>query len=155
MAESPAGILFSLFSVLIWSVSSVLVRKISLKYDSLLITWIAIGMAAILNMPVGIGELYAKRSIIHVDLLCICGVLFMGIFCTGISYMLWNKSLSLMDAGSCSSFYPLQPLTAACLGAIFFKEKITVSFLLGAFFIICGMVISLHSPNAKHRSHRQ
>ena len=79
----------------------------------------------------------------------------MGIFCTGISYMLWNKSLSLMDAASCSSFYPLQPLTAACLGAVFFREKITASFLLGAFFIVCGMVISLHSPDAKHRSHRQ
>lgn len=154
-AENPAGILFSLFAVLIWSASSVLVRKISQKYDSLLITWIAIGMAVILNMPVGIGELYAKRSVINVDMSCVCGLLFMGIFCTGISYMLWNKSLSLMDAGICSSFYPLQPLTAACLGAVFFKEKITASFLLGAFFIVCGMVISLHSPDAKHRSHRQ
>lgn len=153
--ESPVGILFSLFAVLIWSVSSVLVRKIAQKYDSLIITWLSIGIAAILNMPVGLGELFVKRNAIHIDMLCICGLLFMGMFCTGISYMLWNKSLSLMDAGICSSFYPLQPLTAACLGAIFFKEKITASFLLGAFFIICGMVISLHSPDAKHRSHRQ
>lgn len=66
--------------------------------------------------------------------------------------MLWNKSLSLMDAGICSSFYPLQPLTAACLGAVFFKEKITASFLLGALFIICGMAISLRSPKSQQQS---
>lgn len=73
-AENLAGILFSLFAVLIWSVSSVLVRKNSQKYDSLLITWIAIGMAVILNMPVGMGELYVNRSVIHVDMFCICGL---------------------------------------------------------------------------------
>lgn len=67
----------------------------------------------------------------------------MGIICTGIAYYLWNKSLGMIEAGTCSAFYPIQPLVSTVLGVIILKEQVGFQFFLGAAFIVFGVLLNL------------
>lgn len=140
---SGAGVCFSLISVVSWSFVSVMTRKSMQKYDSLQITRYGIMIAMFCNLPVCLCELHGKASTVTLDLSCVAGLLYMGIFCTGVSYILWNKSLMLLEARTCSAFYPVQPLVSTVLGILFFHEKTTVSFLAGTSFIVVGILSAL------------
>jgi drug/metabolite transporter (DMT)-like permease len=137
------GIIFSIFSVAMWSLMTVLARKVTQKYDAITITTYAIIIAAICTFPTSIievvnvshGEIFSMSNMVW--------ILYIGIFCTAIPHLLWNKSLSLIEAGECSLFYPVQPIVSAILGSIFLGEHIGKSFILGAALIIGGILFSI------------
>ncbi|MDO4274048.1 MAG: EamA family transporter [Eubacteriales bacterium] len=142
---SLSGVAFSLFSVLLWSFVSVLTRRITQKYDALKITRYGAGLAALMYLPVCVGEIAGGQEM-HVDISCVAGLLYMGIVCTGAAYFLWNKSLSILEAGTCSAFYPIQPLVSTLLGILLLHEKVGLSFLAGAVLIVAGVLTNLSSP---------
>lgn len=141
------GILLSLFSVVVWSFISVLARKVTMQYDSLYITRLACGIAAVCYFPVAVYEtLTAQTSVASVlvhNPSCLLSLLYMGIACTGTAYFLWNKSLSFLDAGTCSAFYPIQPMVSTLLGILLLGEQITWQFGIGTLCIIFGVIVSL------------
>jgi drug/metabolite transporter (DMT)-like permease len=67
----------------------------------------------------------------------------MGVFCTALAYYLWNRSLSMIEAGKCGLFYPMQPMVSAFLGWMFLGEEITQRFVIGAALIISGVMFSI------------
>lgn len=136
------GIILSIFSVILWSVVSVFTRKITQKYDSLQVTRYGTGIATICYFPVCVLELLAGETV-RIDGSCIISLLYMGIICTGAAYFLWNKSLSTLEAGTCSAFYPIQPLVSTVFGIILLHEKVDTSFFIGAIFIVAGVFINL------------
>lgn len=142
------GILLSILAVILWSLISVLMRKVTKKYDSLQVTRYGIGIAAICYLPVSGVEL-ALSSQIQPDLACVLGLLYMGGICTGAAYYLWNRSLSILEAGTCSAFYPIQPLVSALLGMLVLNEKTGTAFWIGAGFIAVGIFVNL-AGNSKY-----
>lgn len=142
------GICMSLFSVVVWSIISVFMRKITQKYDSLQITRYGIGIAAICYFPLCASEFCSGKSI-HFDASCIAALLYMGIICTGFAYHLWNASLSTLEASTCSAFYPVQPLVSAVLGIVVLHEIVAPSFWIGAILIVAGILVNLskHTHN--------
>lgn len=136
------GIILSLFSVILWSVVSVFTRRITQKYDSLQITRYGVGVAAVFYLPVCLYELTGGAAF-QADGACVLGLLYMGVICTGVGYLLWNKSLSVLEAGICSAFYPIQPLVATLLGIVLLDEAVGPAFILGAALIVAGVIINL------------
>ncbi len=101
---------------------------------------ILIGAAC--TLPISVYELLTVPDI-RFDWKVILSLAYMGLVCTALAHVLWNKSLSMIEAGTCSLFYPLQPMVAVLLGWLFLEEKININFIIGAIFIIGGVVISL------------
>lgn len=139
---SGIGIFLSLFSVLLWSAVSVLMRRVTQRYDSLQITRYGIGIAAVCYLPACLAELSMGEPV-SFDLSCVLALMYMGVICTGVAYLLWNKSLSMLEAGTCSAFYPLQPMVSTLLGIILLGEQVQWMFWLGAGLIIAGVLTSL------------
>lgn len=135
------GILLSLFSVFLWSAVSVMMRRMNQKYGPLQVTRAGCMTAAACYFPVCIRE--TAGGGVSFDVSCVIALLYMGIVCTGAAYFLWNKSLSMLEAGTCSAFYPIQPMVSALLGAVFLGEEIGLSFVCGAALIITGVLVSL------------
>ena len=79
----------------------------------------------------------------HMDYIFESPLVYMGVVCTAFTNILWNKSLSLLPANTCSAFYPIQTLTSSFLGVVVFHDVLTTSFVLGSAFIIVGVLISL------------
>jgi drug/metabolite transporter (DMT)-like permease len=139
------GIAFSLASVLLWSLTAVYVRRITRTYDPIVVTAYAIFMATLCSLPAaGIelaltphGELLSAKNI-----LCL---FYLGLICTALPNLLWNKSLSLVEASTCSLFYPIQPLTAVLLGIAILGEKVDLRFGIGALLIVGGILYAMLS----------
>lgn len=141
------GILLSVISVILWSLMTVIVRKITQKYNPIQITTYAIIIAAICSLPASIYELIVIPNIELLNPTVIISLLYIGLVCTALSHVLWNKSLSMIEAGSCSLFYPLQPMVSVLLGWLLLGEEITIRFALGAILIIGGILFSVVGNN--------
>ncbi|MBU2699539.1 drug/metabolite transporter (DMT)-like permease [Sporomusaceae bacterium BoRhaA] len=136
------GILISIFSVISWSLVSVIVRKVTQKYDAFQITTYGIIIGAICNLPCSIYELVMTPNV-QFDWTAILSLLYMGLVCTAFAHVYWNKSLAMLEAGTCSLFYPLQPMSAVLLGWLFLGESININFIFGAILIISGVIFSI------------
>lgn len=138
------GVLISIGSVIAWSLYSVLIRRFSVKYDSLTMTFYGMLTAAVLSFPFGVYSLMKEQitlSVITPNL--VANVLYIGVFCTAFVLLLWNKALSMVDAATCSLFYPVQPLVATLMGIILLSEVITANFIIGGVCIIGGILYAV------------
>lgn len=138
------GVFVSMGSVIAWSLSSVLVRFVSKKYDSLTITMYGMGLAVVFAFPTSMIELVIKQTtwpvITPVFLLALIYII---VISTSFSLLLWNKALSMVDAATCSLFYPVQPFVSTLLGVLLLDEVITKNFVIGGVFITCGILYAI------------
>lgn len=140
---TPLGVAVNLMSVILWSASSCMVRSIANKYDPIQISFYAITIALCFTIPVSIADMCAEPFKITIS--GILSLAYIGLVCTALSHTLYNKSLQLLDATTCSLFYPVQPLTSAVLGIIFLGEKLTMNFIVGGIIICSGILIIVSS----------
>ncbi len=148
--ELKLGVVFSIVSVILWSLSSVLVKKISTEYDPLAVTAAALWIATAFSIPCSIIELAHTAQYNLFSPVSIGCILYLGIIGTAVPNLLWNLSLSRLDASICSLFYPVQPLVSVLLGGLLLGEKMTVSFWIGAALIISGLFLSI-AGGRKHK----
>lgn len=141
--DEMLGILFSIVSVVLWSLVSILVRRLSARYDPLMLTAYGVFIAMICIIPASVWELYTTDVHIQVQGSAVVGLLYMSFLGTALAHYLWNNSLSLIEAGRCSLFYPLQPLVATILGVLFLHEPLTVNLVIGGVLIIGGILVSV------------
>ncbi len=140
-SDMMTGIILSLISVLIWSYVSIIIRKIGHSYHPLIITAWSMGVALVCTLPASAIEL--AHTPVTWDSTVVLSLLYMAVMCTCVAHLLWNESLSLAEAGTCSAFYPVQPLTAAVLGILFLGESVTLSFWTGSALILIGVMLCL------------
>lgn len=144
--KSAIGVVILLCSVVIWSLVSVMTKKGIAGYDALEITRDALGIAVVCNLLFCLLEIVLTRPDISFTTNTVIEILYIGVCCTGLTYILWNQCLVDLPASNCSAFYPIQPVAAAILGSIFLKEQITISFIVGTFCIAVGIIVSLLWP---------
>lgn len=138
---NPMGIVASVFSVTFWSLSSVMVRKVAGKYDPIQIALIGMAIALCFNIPAAAVELSMRPCTLTMP--AVLSLIYLAVVCTALAHTLWNKSLQLLKASTCSMLYPLQPLTSAVMGVLFLHEEITAGFVAGAVVISVGILIAV------------
>ena len=135
-----SGALLMLASVFLWSTASIIIRRVSGRYDPMQIALIAILCA----LPFTGGW-----SLIELQSAPCSFTLYMGVLGTAVTHSLWNYSLRVMDASFCSMFYPMQPLVSSILGVLFLHEAVTPGFVIGALMICCGIVAAVISAKPR------
>lgn len=140
---SACGVALMLGSVFLWSAASVLIRRLGGRLDPMQVAMTAMLFAL---PPTGLFSLVELRgAAFSLTKESALAVLYMGLMGTAAAHSLWNYSLSQMDAGFCSMFYPLQPLVSAVLGVLLLSERVTAGFVLGGVLICCGIVAAVRS----------
>jgi len=142
---AAGGGLFSFGSVTLWSFSSVFARRLTRKYDPLVVTAWGVAIAVACSLPAAIVELSLAPRGPLLPPANAAAFLYLGVVCTAGSHALWNKSLSMLDARGCALFYPIQPLVAVSLGVLLLGERLGPSFLAGAALIAVGVGYALRS----------
>lgn len=136
-----SGVLISVGSVIMWSWMTAVVRQVTQKYHPITVTAYAIMVATFCASPFAIYQgITLSQTWDWSVFLCL---LYMGVIGTALAHMLWNKSLSMIEASSCALFYPLQPLVAVLLGGIFLGERIDLRFIAGGTLIVGGVLFSV------------
>ncbi len=68
-------------------------------------------------------------------------ILFLGIFCSGVGYLVWYDALSKVDASQLSSLSYIQPMITVIIAALLLGETITPAILLGGAVILFGVYL--------------
>ena len=142
-----SGALLMLASVFLWSTASIIIRRVSGRYDPMQIALIAILCA--LPFTGGWSLIELQSAPCSFTLESVLAVLYMGVLGTAVTHSLWNYSLRVMDASFCSMFYPMQPLVSSILGVLFLHEAVTPSVVIGALMICCGIVAAVISAKPR------
>jgi len=77
------------------------------------------------------------------------GILYMSLISSVIAYTLYMYGLSLIEAGEASLFAYLQPVFAAPLSILWLKESISGIFIIGAFLIAVGVILTEYRPKQR------
>jgi drug/metabolite transporter (DMT)-like permease len=133
------GVVLSILSVVLWSFSSVVVRKLGDRYDPLFLTTWCLGIATVCALPAAGVELSFIRPRGLFSWASLWCVLYLGLI-SALSNFLWNKSLSMLEASTCSLFYPVQPLVSVLLGLALLGERVDGSFILGSILVVGGVL---------------
>ena len=142
-----SGALLMLASVFLWSTASIIIRRVSGRYDPMQIALIAILCA--LPFTGGWSFIELQSAPCSFTLESVLAVLYMGVLGTAVTHSLWNYSLRVMDASFCSMFYPMQPLVSSILGVLFLHEAVTPGVVIGALMICCGIVAAVISAKPR------
>ncbi len=67
------------------------------------------------------------------------GVVFLGVFCSGLAYIAWYDALQALPAAQTGAFLYLEPLVAVVVAALLLAEPITWASLLGGGIILLGV----------------
>lgn len=67
------------------------------------------------------------------------GVIFLGIFCSGLAYLAWYDALKALSTGQTGAFLYIEPLVAVVVAFFILGEPITLASLIGGAVILFGV----------------
>lgn len=81
-------------------------------------------------------------NLIHLSPLTWMGVLFLGIFCSGLGYLFWYSALERRDSGAVAMYLYLEPLVTLIGAALFLGEPIYCVTLVGGAMTLGGVYLA-------------
>ena len=77
----------------------------------------------------------------HISIKVWFAILFLGIFCSGLGYVLWAQALKEMDAAKAGAFLYFEPFITIITAWIFLNERITFLMVLSGMIITTGVLL--------------
>ena len=133
---SNKGDFLILASAFTWSIYSAVNKKISLSYSPLLTVLFLFLMMAVIISPFSISS-QSIQSVIALSTKSWIAIFFLGIFCSGVAYVLWAQALKEMDSVKVGAFLYFEPFVTVFAAWLILSEEITY------IMIISGVVITL------------
>lgn len=134
------GDIIVFFATALWGFYMVMAKPMMRHLSPLALTSITTVIGALLLLPAAFIELQLEPADIwRTDVLL--AFLYLGIFPSFLSFLLWNRSIRTFGPSRASLAYNLLPLFAALLAMLFLDETIYPYQLLGGAAIIAGVII--------------
>lgn len=147
-STSLLGNLILLVAAVTWALYTVMCKRATSLYSSVVVTTYAALFGLIFTFPVMLWELSGTSVNWSFGWEIWAGILYVGIVSTAGAFYLWNKGFELMSAGSGAGFFFVQPIVGAFLGWLLLNEHLTVSFFIGTVLILGGVALSnLRKPS--------
>lgn len=134
------GDLLVLGSAFTWGVYSMVNKKISLGYSPLMTILYLFLMMAIIIVPFNLDS-ETINSVINLSSVSWLWLLFLGIFCSGIAYVIWAQALRDMESAKVGAFLYFEPLVTVIAAWFFLREEITLLMIFSGLLITAGVFI--------------
>jgi len=134
------GDLLVLGSAFTWGVYSTVNKKISLSYSPLMTILYLFLMMAIIIIPFNLNS-ETIASVVHLSPIGWLMVLFLGLFCSGVAYVIWAQALRDMESAKVGAFLYLEPLVTVAAAGFFLKEEITLLMIFSGLLITIGVFL--------------
>lgn len=139
-----SGGLFSVGDLLIilsapnWAVFSILSRKALRDHPATRMMFYVMGFGWLFtSIPFFIEEGFSEIQ--NLTLNGWLGILFLGIFCSGLAYIFWYDALKYLPAGQTGSFLYIEPFVTVVVANIVLKETLLGSVMIGGLIILLGV----------------
>ena len=134
------GDLLVLGSAFTWGVYSMVNKKISLTYSPLMTILYLFLMMAIIIIPFNINS-ETFNSVINLSSTGWISILFLGLFCSGIAYVIWAQALRDMESAKVGAFLYFEPFVTVIAAWALLSEAITLIMILSGLLITFGVFI--------------
>jgi drug/metabolite transporter (DMT)-like permease len=134
------GDLLVLGSAFTWGVYSMINKKISLSYSPLMTILYLFLMMAVIIIPFNVNT-ETINSIVNLSITSWMWIFFLGIFCSGIAYVIWAQALRDMESAKVGAFLYLEPLVTVIAAWFFLNEEITLFMIFSGLLITVGVFI--------------
>jgi drug/metabolite transporter (DMT)-like permease len=134
------GDLLVLGSAFTWGVYSMVNKKISLSYSPLMTILYLFLMMAVIIIPFNLNK-ETINSVINLSPVSWMWILFLGIFCSGIAYVIWAQALRDMESAKVGAFLYFEPLVTVIAAWFFLQEEITLLMIFSGLLITAGVFI--------------
>lgn len=144
--SSTLGGLSLIIAALTWALMSVLIKLLPTRYSQIVVTTYAVLIAVVVLTPFVIVR-YPQVSLNELVQPNIWGgLLYLGIISTSLAFLLWNRGLQMLNASSGGIFFFFQPVVGTFLGWAILGETISMTFWVGSFLILIGILIAIREP---------
>jgi drug/metabolite transporter (DMT)-like permease len=134
------GDMLVLGSAFTWGVYSMVNKKISLSYSPLMTILYLFLMMLIIIIPFNLSS-ETLNSVINLSLIGWISILFLGLFCSGIAYVIWARALRDMESAKVGAFLYFEPFVTVLAAWFFLNEVITLIMILSGLLITVGVFI--------------
>ena len=134
------GDLLVLSSAFTWGIYSMVNKKISLNYSPLMTILYLFIMMAIIIIPFNLNSA-AIKSVIHLSGVGWISILFLGLLCSGVSYVIWAYALREMESAKVGASLYFEPFVTVIAAWIFLREDITLLMILSGLIITAGVFL--------------
>jgi len=127
-----------LISAINWAVFSVLSRRGLKQYPATLMMAYVMGFGWLFNTI----WLFAGPGLIEIPQLeppGWIGIIFLGLFCSGLAYIFWYDALQVLSVAQTGAFLYIEPFITLIVAAVLINEVITPISLFGGVLILIGV----------------
>lgn len=139
---SPLGDFLAFGSALVWTIYSLVIKKLNGVYSTLFITRKVFFYGMLTSVPIMLVEnskvLWSNFALPVVSLNFLCLTVFSSLF----GYLIWNKVLKQLGTVLASNYIYAIPLVTIITAVVALSERITFLGVVGAFAIVAGMVLA-------------
>lgn len=114
-------------------------KKLLERYSGLSLTVYAMLLGSIGLIPLISNSLFEEVSKMSIN--GWTAIIFLGVFSTVIGYAIWYIALKMKSASEITVYLYLIPVLATIISYFWFKDEITLMFILGGFLVITGLAI--------------
>lgn len=129
------GDLLILSSSFTWGIYSMVNKKISLNYSPVMTILYLFIMMAIIIIPFTVSD-STINSIKTLSGIGWFAILFLGLLCSGVAYVIWAYALREMESAKVGAYLYFEPFVTVITAWIFLNEDITL------FMIFSGLIIT-------------
>jgi drug/metabolite transporter (DMT)-like permease len=134
------GDMLVLSSAFTWGIYSMVNKKISLNYSPLMTILYLFIMMAIIIIPFNLNSAVIK-SVTHISGVGWIAILFLGLLCSGVSYVIWAYALREMESAKVGAYLYFEPFVTVIAAWIFLREDITLLMILSGLVITAGVFL--------------
>jgi len=132
--------LITALAPLSWSFYTIIGKSILKKRSPITVTYLTIILGTIPFLAFLSNGFLHKLQLMHLSHWI--AIAHLSIMCTIVGFWIWFSALNRLPATTVSSFVYLNPPFAMFFGWMFFKEEVTVHFLLGSAVVLLGLYLA-------------
>ena len=136
---NPLGDMLTIFAAIMWAVYCLILKRLSLRYDTLFITRKVFfyGILSLLPYflfhPLKIKTELLSQPVVYLNLL------FLGLIASMLCFIMWNYAVKKLGTTKTANYIYIVPLITILTSKIILNEPVTIISLIGALCIIGGV----------------
>ncbi|MFZ1519089.1 MAG: DMT family transporter [Ignavibacteriaceae bacterium] len=134
------GDLLILSSAFTWGIYSMVNKKISLTYSPVMTIFYLFVMMAFIIIPFSVSDA-SIGSIKNLSGVGWIALLFLGLLCSGVAYVIWAYALREMESAKVGAYLYFEPFVTVITAWIFLDENITLFMILSGLIITAGVFL--------------
>ena len=112
------------------------------KYDTFLSTRKLMFYGMVTTVPLLLAEGKGLSGVTAMQPGDICGLLYLGLICSAVCYLMWNAAISKIGAIHSNLNVYAVPVVTMLASAVFLKETVSMVGMIGVALVVGGMLLS-------------